>query len=182
MAMNGNRDSDTRRLGRGMILAGWGVALLLLTLGFQRWFDQQHNPNEMVTGSLAADGRIEVVLQRNRSGHYVADGKVNGYPARFLLDTGASDISIPGDLARRWELPQGAPRQYRTANGSITTYATRLDSVDLGGIVLNGVRAHINPHLESHEILLGMSFLKHLELIQRGETLTLRQQHPEGSL
>ena len=180
--MTGKGQDSTRGIGRAMILTGWVVALVLLSLGFHRWFEQQHNPNEVVNSHLTADGSAEVVLLRNRRGHYVASGKVNGYPAAFLLDTGASDISVPGDLAQRWGLKRGLPRQYQTANGLITTFTTQLERVELGDIVLDKVRAHINPHLGNHEILLGMSFLKHLELIQRGDTLTLRQHRRPASL
>lgn len=164
-----------RTLGRGMIVGGWLLALAILTLGFNQWFERQRNPNRDIESAVNTDGEVEVVLLRNRFGHYVASGKVNGKPADFLIDTGASDISVPGDLAKRWGLNRGSPRQYRTANGVITTYSTQLDRVELGGIVLEQVRAHINPYILENEVLLGMSFLKHLELIQRGETLTLRQ-------
>ena len=44
-----------------------------------------------------------------------------------------------------------------------------------GDISLQNVRATINPGYKSNQILLGMSFLKHLEFSQRGDTLTLRQ-------
>ena len=50
-----------------------------------------------------------------------------------------------------------------------------LDEVSLGGITLNRVRASINPNMPQGEVLLGMSFLKHVEFSQRGDTLTIRQ-------
>lgn len=173
--MTDKHESSTRALGRAMIVAGWVIGVVLLSFGFHRWFEQQHNPNAVVSSVLTADGMAEVVLSRNRAGHYIANGRINGQPATFLVDTGASDISIPGDQARRWGLTRGLARRYQTANGMITTYTTRLDRVELGDIVIENVRAHINPHLGTHEILLGMSFLRDLEMIQRGDTLTLRQ-------
>ena len=51
--------------------------------------------------------------------------------------------------------------------------------VALGGVRLGGVRAHINPHMSGEEVLLGMTFLRHLEFVQQGRKLTLRQ-HPDG--
>ena len=47
--------------------------------------------------------------------------------------------------------------------------------VAIGPIELSTVKASINPNMLGNEILLGMSFLKHLELLQRGDKLTLRQ-------
>ena len=52
---------------------------------------------------------------------------------------------------------------------------TVLDSVQLGNIALDRVRASINPGMQGNEVLLGMSFLRELELMQRGTTLTLIQ-------
>lgn len=65
-----------------------------------------------------------------------------------------------------------------TANGVVTVYRTRLDSVTLGGIRMEHVEAAINPGMQDDMVLLGMSFMQHLELVQRGEQLTLRV--PEG--
>jgi aspartyl protease family protein len=50
-----------------------------------------------------------------------------------------------------------------------------LDSVSVGDIELRGVRAGITPGLKTDEVLLGMSFLKHIEFTQRGDMLILRQ-------
>jgi aspartyl protease family protein len=62
----------------------------------------------------------------------------------------------------------------QTANGMVETWTTRLDTLDLGGLVAHNVRASVLPNMPGDEILLGMSYLKRLELLQRGDTLTLR--------
>jgi aspartyl protease family protein len=62
----------------------------------------------------------------------------------------------------------------KTANGTVRTWSTRLDSVDLGGLEVRRVRASVLPNMPGQEVLLGMSYLKHFELIQRDGTLTLR--------
>ncbi len=116
-----------------------------------------------------------MVLQRNRKGHYVSSGYINGEPVTFMLDTGASDISIPASVADRLGLKRGAPLYFNTANGTVMGYSTFLDSVSIGDITLRNVRASINPNVKDMDILMGMSFLKHVEFTQRGDTLTLRQ-------
>ena len=74
---------------------------------------------------------------------------------------------------RPWLYP---PRLDRTANGDITVYRTTLDRLRIGPLTLRNVRASINPNMRADdEILLGMSALKHLELITRDGVLTLRQ-------
>jgi len=169
-----------RRLGMKMTIAMWVVIMGLLVMFFHSWQEKQHNPNQDLSLDLNADGTRELTLQRNRFGHYVASGSINNTPVVFLLDTGASDVSVPEELAQKIGLKRGRPMIYQTANGTITVYATHLDRVDLGGIVLGQVRASINPNMQGNKVLLGMSFLKHLEFTQRGDTLILRQYPPSS--
>ena len=164
-----------RPLGRGMLIVGWIIGLSLLSLLFGDILDQQRNPNQNLTGTATENGLREVLLQRNRHGHYLATGMINGKAVEFMLDTGASDVSVPQPVAERLGLKRGQPLFYNTANGTITAYHTRLARLELGGIALQDVRASINPHMGGETILLGMSFLKHLEFTQRGDTLLLRQ-------
>jgi len=162
------------RLGRGMIILAWILALGLLTLFFNTWLEGERNPNQLVLSRSGADGTHEVVLLRNRYGHYVASGRINGEPVEFMIDTGASDVSVPGSLAAQLGLKRGAAQRYQTANGTITGFRTHIDRLELGDLVLRNVPASINPAYQEDDILLGMSVLKRLEFTQRGDTLTLR--------
>jgi len=165
----------TRRFGRGMIVAAWLLVLALLTFTFHAYLDHRQNPNQNPESRLGEAGVKEVVLKRNPSGHYLARGKINGSPVTFLLDTGATDVAISEHLANRLKLRKGAARLSRTANGTVRTWHTLLDEVTLGSIKLRQVRASILPTMAAAEVLLGMSFLKQLELVQRGNLLTLKQ-------
>ena len=91
------------------------------------------------------------------------------------MDTGATRVSIPAGVAARLGLTRGRPGRASTANGTIVVYATVLDRVTLGNLAMEGVHADINPHMQGDTVLLGMSFMKHLEMTQRGDRLTLRQ-------
>ena len=166
---------ESHRIGRGMLIAAWATGLGLLSLLFSGVLEQQRNPNQQLRTVQGSDGSREITLQRNRYGHYHASGTINGEPVEFMLDTGASDVSVPDTVARRVGLKRGAPRYYETANGTITAYATRIDTLGLAGITLQRVRASINPHTDGETILLGMSVLKQLEFTQRGDTLIIRQ-------
>jgi len=169
-----NRPPETavRRLGKGMIIAAWVLALGLLTLFFNGVLERQYNPNQQLVN---LDEPHEVVLVRNKYGHYVATGEINDEAVVFLLDTGATDVAVPDALARRLNLKRGAQLISNTANGQVKSWRTRLERVNLGGIVLTNVRASILPSMEGEEVLLGMSFLKQLELVQQGDTLTIRR-------
>ena len=162
-------------MGTGMSVLAWIALLALLMLYFGDVIDRQRNPNRDVQSELTSEGIRDVELRRNRAGHYVTSGTINGEDVVFLLDTGATGVAIPLALAERLELPRGRRFPTATANGTSFSYETRLSSVAIGDIELGNVQAAISPGLEMREVLLGMSFLKHIEFTQRGNTLTLRQ-------
>ena len=169
-----NPAEQQRRIGKFMVGAMWLLLLGLLTLFFNDFLEQEHNPNQKIA-TLQRDGQQQIMLQRNKYGHYVASGMINQQPVVFMLDTGATDISIPEKVAQRLGLQRGRAVTYQTANGPAINYATKLDSVSLGSITLYNLPASINPNVNHDDILLGMSFLKHLEFSQKGDTLTLTQ-------
>lgn len=166
---------ETKRMGRGMQVLAWVALMALLTLYFGDVLERQHNPNRELRSAVSDDGVREVQLRRNRMGHYLSPGTINGQEVLFLLDTGATGVAIPADLAERLSLPRGRSMVTNTANGPTRSYQTRLDEVGIGDIRLNNVQASITPGLRMREVLLGMSFLKYIEFTQRGNTLTLRQ-------
>ena len=163
-----------QRVGSRMIVIAWVLGLVLLSWFFSNYLKHQQNPNQQVH-SYRQSGATQVVLQRNRDGHYVASGRINGQPVTFFLDTGATMVSIPGHLAGRLSLVKGPVYRVATANGDVPVYSTMLNEVQLGGIKLKHVRASINPSMQGDEVLLGMSFLKQLDFSQEGDQLTLRQ-------
>jgi aspartyl protease family protein len=171
---------EQRRLGLMMQALAWIVVMGLLVSYFSGLLERQHNPNREVETRYLDGGVREVVLKRSRSGHYLTGGSINGQPVVFMLDTGATGIAIPEAVARRLALQRGQPLRTRTANGVATAYASRLDRVSVGDIALHDVFASIVPGLDSEQVLLGMSFLKHIEFTQRGDTLILRQYSGES--
>ncbi|MBL3528491.1 MAG: TIGR02281 family clan AA aspartic protease [gamma proteobacterium endosymbiont of Lamellibrachia anaximandri] len=158
-----------------MIFAAWALLLGLLALFFSDQLERQANPNRDLASVSTESGPKEITLLRNRAGHYVAPGTINGTPVIFLLDTGATNVAVSASLAERLALKRGAQSISLTANGRVKTWLTRLDQVQLGSIIRQDVRATIMPGMGGDEVLLGMSFLKHLELVQKGKTLILRQ-------
>jgi aspartyl protease family protein len=163
-----------QRIGKGMVVGAWVGLLIFLTLFFSSYLERQNNPNSNPETAVI-DSVKEVALKRNRSGHYVASGMINGKEVTFLLDTGATDVAISDDLATALQLHRGAYVTSQTANGVVTARKTTLAEVSIGDIRIQNVRASILPVLPDDEVLLGMSFLKQLELVQRGNYLLLRQ-------
>ncbi len=157
-----------------MTVVAWIIFLVILFAGFEYLISQRFNPNQNIVTTVNGHQK-EIVLQRNNYGHYVSSGTINGHRVTFLLDTGASDIAIPESVANRIELSKGRTIVVKTANGNAKAYRTRLDSVALGEIKLHDLNATILPNITGDEILLGMNFLKHFEIIQKGRSLTIRQ-------
>ncbi len=75
----------------------WIAGFFVLVLVFAKILDRQANPNRSVS-TLQTGDYSEIVLQRNRQGHYVFDGEVNRRRVSFLVDTGATMTAIPGEL------------------------------------------------------------------------------------
>jgi aspartyl protease family protein len=160
-----------RRSGTIMLAAAWLLLMGGLYWFFNGWDAQQNNPN---TARVLDQQRGELKLARNRAGHYIAAGEINGRHVTFLVDTGASWVALSSQLGRELGLKRGAEVTLQTANGPATAYQSRLDRVRLGPIEMRDVGALITDGMDAETVLLGMNFLQRLELTQRGDQLTLR--------
>lgn len=163
-----------QKIGSIMFVLGWLVFFAMLAWFFDDLLLQQENPNQRPETSDASQLR-EVILKPNRGHHYVVSGLINNQPVTFLLDTGATDVVIPAGLADKLKLRRGAEQIANTANGQVRVYSTQLQSLSIGAIKLDNIRASINPGMSDSTVLLGMSALKQIEFAQRGDNLILRQ-------
>jgi aspartyl protease family protein len=163
----------TRSMGRGMYSIAWLLAIGLLTLFFSDFEQRKVNPNQN-PNSQSNNGITEVILKQNRQGHYVTNGSINGKDVIFLVDTGATDVSIPLHIADKLGLQKGQVVKMNTANGTVKGYESWIEELRVGEIKLNNIDANINPGMTDNFILLGMSALKDLEFTQRDNKLTLK--------
>ncbi len=169
---NGDGD-ETQSIGKGMYFMAWIVGIALMTMLFSGVVERKVNPNYKPEARMI-NGATEVVLKQNRQGHYVTTGTINGKTVTFLLDTGATDVSVPEHIAEATDMRKGRPIQVMTANGVITAYQSWIAEVGIDDLIIQDVDANINPAVKDDFILLGMSALKKLEFTQRGDTLTLK--------
>ena len=109
-----------------MIVGLWIVGLALGTLLVNNHLERQRNPNNKVVTSIDGDKR-SITLQRGRYGHYRVTGTLNGAQTSFLVDTGATSVSIPEDVALRAGLTRGTEIAISTANGIGVAYRTQID-------------------------------------------------------
>jgi aspartyl protease family protein len=154
-----------------LITMAWVGAFALMWALFDDYLDRREFPNRDIVAEYGA--MDELVLRRNHVGHYLAPGTINGEPVVFLLDTGATQVSVPAHLAEGLGLQVGSRGRALTANGAVDIWHTRIDELGLGPFVMADVRGHINPGMTSDQILLGMSVLRHLEFTQREGHLIL---------
>lgn len=157
------------KLPAGVWVAGWLVFLAMLTLLVMAWLEGRENPNRALANSTATS----LVLERGQYGHYLVPGKINGKPVTFLVDTGASSVAIPAKIAAGLDLGKGVAGLSNTANGMTETRRMLARSVSVGGIRLEKVPVSVLPNATGDEVLLGMSFLKHLDWQQQGEQMRL---------
>ena len=128
--------------------------------------------------STPGTGRPATTLQADASGHFVVSGSINGVPMRFLVDTGATFVSLGAADARRAriDVSKGTPGMSQTANGIVRVWRVKLASVKLGGITLLDVDASVHEQ-DLPVVLLGMSFLNRMEIRRDGTSMTLTQRY-----
>lgn len=129
-----------------------------------------------VTAQPSGSGPATAVLTVDGSGHFLANGNINGTSIRFLVDTGASLISIGASDAKRLgiDVSRGRPATATTANGRAAVTLVSLDTVRVGDIVMNNVDAVVHQQ-DMPFALLGMSFLNRTEMQREGDTMTLKK-------
>jgi aspartyl protease family protein len=115
------------------------------------------------------------VLTADGSGHFVTTGSINGTTVRFLVDTGATMISLGASEARRIgiDASKGQSAVVNTANGQARWFVSSWIRVRVGEIVVNNVDALVHQQ-DMPLTLLGMSFLNRMEMQRDGQTMTLR--------
>ena len=119
----------------------------------------------------------EVRIWPDPGGMYTIDGSVNGYSIKFMVDTGATFVSMNSSEAKRLGidyLREGRPAMLETASGREKAYRVKLDKVTVGEIKVRNVSAVVLEGSLPSRVLLGMSFLGQLDMQRDGKALVLR--------
>jgi aspartyl protease family protein len=147
-------------------------------LGGKRQTLKLGQSERLMAGSTAAGSRSQsVALTADGSGHFVTTGQINGRSVRFLVDTGATYISLGAGEAKRLGINylQGEKGAVSTANGIVPSYKVKLDEVRLGDVTLNNVDGTVLADDSLPIVLLGMSFLNRMEMKRDGAMMVLRK-------
>ncbi len=118
-----------------------------------------------------------LVVKANPLGGYDSMGEINGKAVHFIIDTGATYVSLSKATADKLRLKYSKtkPIRMQTASGQDRSYLTKIRTISIGDIVLHDVPAAISTHDYPEHPLLGMSFLGQLDISQRGNQMSLRK-------
>lgn len=129
-----------------------------------------------LSGAPSPGGGRQIMLTSDAGGHFQASGQINGRAVSFLVDTGATVVSLGQAEAERLGLDykKGQRIGLRTANGDTIGWRIALDSVRVGDVEVFNVDAVVQPATLPF-VLLGNSFLTRFQMKRENDTLTLQR-------
>ena len=143
----------------------WGMIFIGIVAAYGLWDDIRSDivPRQ----SVATEDRM-IEVPRAGDGHFNLTLRLNGEPVEFVVDTGATEMVLSLDDARRAGInPDDLAflGTARTANGTVKTAFTTIDEVAIGPVIFDRVRVAVNGG-EMRGSLLGMSFLNRFERLE----------------
>jgi aspartyl protease family protein len=165
------------------------LAILVFAITFARNFDGGGQPQAVVAKPTkptqpppqqqqANNNSRSLTIRASEGGHFAVEARVDGRRLPFLVDTGASQITIRASDAGRLGF-RPTPSEYSikisTANGEGRAAVVDLRSVEVGDIVVRNLRALVVPDLALSVNLLGMSFLSRVRWSHERGKLVLEQ-------
>jgi aspartyl protease family protein len=142
-----------------------------LVMGFLYWGMTHYlKPKQ---AQVRANG--DLVISRSKDGHFYATGTVNGREARFMVDTGASLVSVSESFALKASIGAGVPATFRTANGDRPGRIVEGLSVAIGPLSVTNIKVGIGLHGgDESDALLGQSFLSKFDMTMSNNQMVLR--------
>lgn len=117
----------------------------------------------------------EVILSPSPNGNFYVKGEINGQAVVFVVDTGASAVSIPDKLRWKLGLTRGRYLQSATANGIAGMYEANVKNIAIGPLRFRDVTAVLYPNSPDDTVLLGMTALRDVRMEQQNGRMILQQ-------
>lgn len=133
--------------------------------------------NQSIAGNFKKPERSSLKIYPDAIGMYYVKGKINGQSTRFLVDTGATFVTLSGNKARSLKIDfrKGRRSTAQTASAIVQVWQVQLKSVSIGGIQVRDVEATVIAGDQPHDVLLGNSFLSHTRIQQAGSVLEIQK-------
>lgn len=134
--------------------------------------------SKKIAASFTPPQKKTTTVSRDGNNQYLVTGTINGVNTEMLVDTGATAVAMSSVTASNLGINYRNDKNRgtaRTASGLVTSYQVRLDTVSVGEITIRNVPAFVNEGAYPQTVLLGMSFLRHVEMRDRGGVLVLEQ-------
>ena len=131
--------------------------------------------SQSIAGNFKKREKIRLRIVPDARGMYYTKGTINGKSTNFLVDTGATHVTMSGRKAKSLNIDykKGVLSRAQTASGVVQAWLVNLDTVKVGGIKLNKVSATVIAGDHPSEVLLGNSFLRHTRIEQAGSVLEI---------
>ncbi|MEJ8851096.1 retropepsin-like aspartic protease family protein [Variovorax rhizosphaerae] len=144
-------------------------------MGGKRLALRMDTPVSVGSSGGKPDGK-RIVLTGDSRGHFMSGGTINGRPVSFMLDTGATSVSLSSADAVRigLDFQKGTPVQMNTANGVIQGYRVKLGSVRVGDVEVYDIDAVVSPQPMPY-VLLGNSFINHFSMRRDADQMVLEK-------
>jgi aspartyl protease family protein len=132
---------------------------------------------ELIPSYAVPTGEHTLTITASQDGGFYVQGKVNGAPVRFAIDTGAGGVMLsPADAQRAGvdisKLDFGTPTE--TANGVGYAAPYTAAALEIGPIRMTNVNVAVDKAPMSSS-LLGMDFLRRMDSFEvHGDQLTLK--------
>ncbi len=135
--------------------------------------------NQAIAGNFKKPERTSLKILADRGGMYYVNGTINGHSTSFLVDTGATYVTLSGNKAKALNIDfkSGVRGTANTASEVVPVWQVMLSSVNIGGIKLNNVTATVIEGSRPYEVLLGNSFLRHTDILQADSVLEIRKRY-----
>lgn len=135
--------------------------------------------NQAIAGNFKKRERTSLKILPDGGGMYYVNGTINGHSTNFLVDTGATYVTLSGSKARALNIDfkSGLRGSANTASAVVPVWQVMLNSVSIGGIKLTNVTATVIEGSRPSEVLLGNSFLRHTDIQQADSVLEISKRY-----
>lgn len=158
--------ASPRQTGLIPLIVFWCIVMGLLYAGMTHYLKPKQ-------ATVRANG--ELVIQRAQDGHFYTTGRIQGLEVKFLVDTGASLVTVSEAFARKAGLTGGTPTTFRTANGDRPGRVVDGASLSIGPVDARNIKIGVGLRGGADdEALLGQSFLSKFDITLNKDHMVLK--------